>query len=77
MQSEGFGMTTQLKSGRGIDPYESAAARRVFEDGGSPRAQIEAVRRYRESVGNTTRVGYLPHAGKRERDRARRRMEKS
>lgn len=45
------------------------AARRVFENGGSPREQLDAARKV-----SSQSLGYLPHQGKRERERRLRRM---
>lgn len=69
-------MSTKLKPGRGISDHEAKIARDVFEAGGSPRAQIDAVKDFRRRVGMSGRIAYTPHTGKRELERAKRRAEK-
>lgn len=49
---------------RGVLPLADAIATLVADEGGSPRAQIEAARK-----GTRQRLTYTPHQGMRERER--------
>lgn len=56
---------------KGINSNAAQAAAQVADAGGSPRAQIDAARAM-----SWTRLQYLPHEGKRERERRLARTEK-
>jgi hypothetical protein len=49
---------------RGVNPLADAIATRVADEGGSPRAQIDAAR-----TATGQRLNYSPHQGLRERER--------
>lgn len=65
-------MNVELKPAKSVAPHISRAAHRAYENGGSPRAQIDAAR---EAAGRP--IVYMPHQGAREIARNLRRLEKA
>ena len=70
---------TRLVPSCGVQPTgaPAQAAAAVADLGGSPRAQIEAARIEQRKINPRIRIGYVSHQGKRQRERALRRLAQS